>query len=69
MEISNVVILEVTTPQDHYALVKQHDDCFLDGDPNTALDQKTINLFVSHVVDLPTEITHSENQPHPFKQI
>ena len=60
MEIVDVVMLEITTPEDQYVLVKQHDDWFLDGDSNSALNQKTINLFVSRVVDLPTEITHPE---------
>lgn len=65
MEIVDVVMLEVTTPKDHYVLVKQHDDWFLDGDPNSALNQKAINLFVSRVVDLPTEITHPEGSTTP----
>ena len=60
MEISDVVILEVTTPQDHYVLVKQHDDWIVENNPNHALNQKVINLFVSRVVDLPTEIAHPE---------
>ncbi len=60
METSDVVILEVTTPQDHYILVKQHDDWIIENNPDQTLNQKAINLFVSRVVDLPTEITHPE---------
>lgn len=60
MEVSDVVILEVTTPQDHYILVKQHDDWIVENNPTHELNQKAINLFVSRVVDLPTEITHPE---------
>ncbi len=60
MEINDIVILEVTTPEDHYVLVKQHDDWIIENNPKTTLNQKSINLFVSRVVDLPTEITHPE---------
>jgi len=60
MEINDVVMLEVTTPQEHYVLIKQHDEWIFEHDPNAPLDQQVVNLFVSRVVDLPTEIAHPE---------
>ena len=60
MEIKDVVMLEVTTPQLSYVLIKQHDEWILENDPTSALDQEVVNLFVSRVVDLPTEIAHPE---------
>ena len=58
METNDIVMLDVTTPQEHYVLIKQNDEWVLEGDPTAALDQKTIALFVSRVVDLPAEISH-----------
>lgn len=60
MEINDVVMLEITTPQEHYILIKQHDDWILEDNPNATLDQEVVNLFVSRVVDIPTEIAHPE---------
>ena len=60
MEINDLVMLEVTTPQQHYVLIKQHDDWILENSPNATLNQEVVNLFVSRVVDLPTEIAHPE---------
>ncbi len=60
MEMNDVVMLEVTTPKEPYVLIKQHDDWVLDNTPNAMLNQEVINLFVSRVVDLPTEIAHPE---------
>jgi hypothetical protein len=60
MEINDVVMLEVTTPQQRYVLIKQHDEWILENDPNTAINQEVANLFTSRVVDLPTEIAHPE---------
>lgn len=60
MEINDVVMLEVTTPQEQYELIKQHDEWILEDRPSAALDQQVVNLFVSRVVDIPTEIAHPE---------
>jgi hypothetical protein len=60
MEINDVVMLEVTTPQESYVLIKQHDEWILENDPTAPLNQEVVNLFVSRVVDLPTEIVHPE---------
>jgi hypothetical protein len=60
MEITDVVMLEVTTPQERYVLIKEHDEWILERDPTAPLDQEVVNLFVSRVVDIPTEIAHSE---------
>jgi hypothetical protein len=60
MEINDVVILEVTTPQQSYVLIKQHDEWILENDPTAPLHQEVVNLFVSRVVDIPTEIAHPE---------
>ena len=60
METNDIVMLEITTPEDHYVLIKQHDEWILEDHPNAALDQQVVNLFVSRVVDIPTEIAHPE---------
>ena len=60
METKDIVMLEVTTSKESYILIKQHDDWVLDGNPNSALDQKVINLFVSRIVDIPSEIAHPD---------
>jgi len=60
MEIKDLVMLEVSTPKENYVLIKQHDDWILEHDPNAPLDQEVVNLFVSRVVDIPTEIAHPE---------
>ena len=68
MEITDIVMLEVTTPQYSYVLIKQHEEWILDNSPTIELDQEVVNLFVSRVVDLPAEISHPENSPltiHP----
>ncbi len=56
-------MLEVTTPQHSYVLIKQHDEWILENDPTSALDQEVVNLFVSRVVDTPAEISHPEHSP------
>jgi hypothetical protein len=58
MEMKDVVMLEVTTPQEHYVLIQQNEEWVLDGNPTAELDQQMVNLFVSRVVDLPAEISH-----------
>ena len=63
MESKDVVMLEVTTPQHSYVLIKQHDEWILENDPTSALDQEVVNLFVSRVVDTPAEISHPEHSP------
>jgi len=63
MESKDVVMLEVTTPQEHYILIKQNEEWVLDEDPSAELDQEIIKLFVSRVVDIPAEISHPEHSP------
>jgi hypothetical protein len=60
MEINDVVMLEVTTQEEGYVLIKQHNEWILEDRPSAALNQQVINLFVSRVVDIPTEIAHPE---------
>jgi hypothetical protein len=60
MESKDVVMLEITTPQEHYILIKQNEEWVLDKDPNAEMDQETVNLFVSRIVDIPSEIAHPE---------
>jgi len=60
MAINDLVMLEVTTPEEQYVLIKQHDEWILESNPNATLDQEVVNLFVSRVVDIPTEIAHPE---------
>ena len=67
MEIKEVIMLEVTTPQHRYVLIKQHDEWILESDPNAEVDQKVVNLFVSRVVDIPTEIAHPDGSITPLQ--
>jgi len=63
MEINEIVMLEVTTPKEGYVLVKQTEEWMLDNDPTAMVDQETVRLFVSRIVDLPIEISIPENSP------
>jgi len=58
MEINDIAMLDITTPQERYILIKQHDEWVLENQPTAALNQEIITLFVSRVVDLPAEISH-----------
>ncbi|MGV7228840.1 MAG: DUF4340 domain-containing protein [Nitrospirales bacterium] len=63
MEINDVVMLEVTTPQQSYGLIKQHAEWIIENEPTVPLNQEVVNLFVSRVVDIPAEISHPEHSP------
>ena len=41
-------------------LITQDDEWIVEDRPNAALDQQVVNLFVSRVLDIPTEIAHPE---------
>ncbi len=60
MELAEVVMLEVSTPNEQYVLIKQHEEWMLENTPHATVNQEVVNLFVSRVVDLPTEIAHPE---------
>ena len=61
MKINDIVMLEVTTREEHYVLIKQNDEWVLENHPTATLDQEIIKLFVSRVVDLPAEISHPDS--------
>jgi hypothetical protein len=63
MEIEDVMMLEVTTPQEHYVLIKQNEEWVLEDNPSAELDQEVVNLFISRMVDIPAEISHPEHSP------
>ena len=48
-------------------LIKQHEECVLDGNPTAELNQETVNLFVSRVVDIPAEISHPDSSTSPIQ--
>jgi hypothetical protein len=60
MEINDIVMLDVTLPEEHYILIKQNDEWILDNHPTAQLEQEMVNLFVSRVVDIPAEISHPD---------
>ena len=60
MEINDIMMLEVTIPEEHYVLIKQNNEWVLDNHPTAELEQEIINLFVSRVVDIPAEISHPD---------
>jgi hypothetical protein len=47
-------------------LIKQHEEWVLDGNPTAELNQETVNLFVSRVVDIPAEISHPDSSTSPI---
>ena len=67
MEIKDVVMLEVTTSQEHYVLIQQNEEWVLEDHPTATLDQKIIKLFVSRVVDLPAEISYPDSSTSPIQ--
>ncbi|GJL67554.1 MAG: hypothetical protein NPIRA06_01890 [Nitrospirales bacterium] len=63
MEVADIAMLTVHTPQDHYVLIKQHDEWLLEGNPSAELNQEVVKLFVSRIVDTPAEIFHPDSSP------
>lgn len=63
MEVNDVALLSVRTPEEQYVLIRQHDEWVLENNPVKELDQEVVKLFVSRVVDLPAEIFHPESSP------
>jgi len=67
MEVNDIAMLFVQTPEERYVLINQHDEWVLEDNPAVPLDQNTLNLFVSRVVDIPAEIylpTTEATAPH-----
>lgn len=58
MEVADIAMLTVHTPQDHYILINQHDEWILEDNPSAKVDQEVVKLFVSRIVDTPAEIFH-----------
>ncbi len=56
MEVDEITMVEVISSQEHYLLIKQHNQWTLDQDPRQDLNQEIIKLFVSRLVDLPAEL-------------
>ena len=63
MEVNDLAILTVQTPEKQYVLINQHDEWVLDDNPSAELDQEVVKLFVSRVVDMPAEIFHPASSP------
>jgi hypothetical protein len=61
MEIADIAMLTVHTPQNHYVLINQHDEWILDGNPSAEINQEVVKLFVSRIVDVPAEIFHPDS--------
>lgn len=56
LEVADLAMLSVQTPDERYVLIHQHDEWVLEDNPSAQLDQNALNLFVSRVVDIPAEI-------------
>lgn len=56
MELQELAMVEIHTPEEHYMLVKQHDQWRLNSAPSAELNQELVILFLSRIVDLPAEI-------------
>jgi hypothetical protein len=63
MEVNDLAMLSVRTPEDQYVLIHQHDEWVLEDNPVAELNQEVVKLFVSRVVDLPAEIFHPDSSP------
>lgn len=61
MEIADIAMLTVHTPQDHYVLINQHDEWILEDNPSAEVNQEVVKLFVSRIVDVPAEIFHPDS--------
>ncbi|MGP0595192.1 DUF4340 domain-containing protein [Nitrospira sp. T9] len=61
MEIADIAMLTVHTPQDHFVLINQHDEWILEDNPSAAVNQEVVKLFVSRIVDVPAEIFHPDS--------
>lgn len=62
LEVDEVALLSVQTPQEQYVLINQQESWVLEEDPAVPLDQNVPKLFVSRVVDLPAEIYLPESE-------
>ncbi|MEO6201962.1 MAG: DUF4340 domain-containing protein [Nitrospirales bacterium] len=63
MEVADIAMLTVHTPQDHYVLINQHEEWILEDNPSAEIDQEVVKLFVSRIVDTPAEILHPDSSP------
>lgn len=63
MEVNDLAMLSIRTPEEQYVLIHQHDEWVLENNPVAELNQEVVKLFVSRVVDLPAEIFHPDSSP------
>lgn len=56
MPAKDIALLSIKSGADRYVLVQQHDEWFLEDQPDRQLDRKIVKLFTSRIVDLPAEI-------------
>ncbi len=68
MESRDIALLTVTTSDWQYTLIQQHGEWYLEGSESENVNQQTVSLFVSRLVDLPAEISVSptKNQPEHY---
>jgi len=68
MEQKDLAILTVHTPQDQYVLINQNNEWVLERNPAQRLNQETVALFVSRLIDLPAEfqVTTQQTTLAPF---
>jgi len=52
----DLAMLSVQTRDGQYVLINQNNEWVLEDDPTAKLDQQTVDLFVSRVINLPAEI-------------
>jgi len=68
MEQKDLAILTVHTPQNQYVLINQNNEWVLERNPAQRVDQETVALFVSRLIDLPAEfqVSTQESTLAPF---
>ncbi len=62
MEAEEIALVTVKTGDWQYTLIQQHGAWHLEGRESAGIDQQTVILFVSRLVDLPAELSISRTQ-------
>jgi hypothetical protein len=55
IDYTDIAILSVKTPTEHYVLINQQNEWVLEDQPTEKLDQQATDLFVSRVANVPAE--------------
>lgn len=65
IDYTDIAMLSVTTPIEHYVLINQQNEWVLEDQPTKTLNQQAVDLFVSRVANVPAE-ERAIKQAHPL---